>query len=83
MINRHGEIFKLNIFLIVLGYSRLNFLKLITNRTQETLFECLFEGFRYYEDVPLEILFDNMSTVVDRNNNTFKNVLINKVLKHF
>lgn len=83
MISRYGEVFEINVFLMVLGYSRLKFLKLTTNRTQETLFECLFEGFIYYQGVPKEILFDNMSTVVDRNNTTFKNISINKVFKHF
>jgi len=66
-----------------LGYSRLKYLKVTTDRTQNTLFECLFEGFRYYQGIPKEILFDNMSTVVDRNSTTFKNVTINSKFKHF
>ena len=83
MINRDGETFEVNIFLIVLGYSRLKYLKLTTDRTQKTLFQCLFEGFRYYGGIPKEILFDNMSTVVDRDKTTFKNVAINKNFKYF
>jgi len=83
MISREGEIFEVNIFLMVLGYSRLKYLKLTTDRTQETLFECLFEGFKYYGGVPKEILFDNMSTVVDRSKSTFKNIAINKIFKYF
>ncbi|WP_202708633.1 IS21 family transposase [Sporosalibacterium faouarense] len=83
MVSKLGEIFEVNIFLMVLGYSRLKYLKLTTNRTQETLFECLFEGFRYFEGIPKEILFDNMSTVVDRKNTTFKNIAINNKFKHF
>ena len=83
MVSRSGEVFEVNIFLMILGYSRLKYLKLTTDRTQETLFECLFEGFRCFEGIPNEILFDNMSTVVDRNRTTFKNVAINKVFKYF
>jgi len=83
MVSRSGEVFEVNIFLMILGYSRLKYLKLTTDRTQETLFECLFEGFRCFEGIPKEILFDNMSTVVDRNRTTFKNVAINKVFKYF
>ncbi|WP_202708469.1 IS21 family transposase [Sporosalibacterium faouarense] len=83
MISKQGEVFEVNIFLMVLGYSRLKFLKLTTDRTQETLFECLFEGFKYYQGIPKEILFDNMSTVVDRNRTTFKNITINKNFKYF
>ncbi|WBW94972.1 IS21 family transposase [Oceanirhabdus sp. W0125-5] len=83
MINKEGEVFEVNIFLMVLGYSRLKYLKLTMDRTQKTLFECLFEAFRYYQGIPKEILFDNMSTVVDRNTTSFKNVSINKNFKYF
>ena len=83
MISRQGEIFEINIFLMVLGYSRLKYIKLTTDRTQKTLFKCLVEGFKYIEGVPKEILFDNMSTVVDRSRTTFKNVTINQDFKYF
>lgn len=83
MVSKYGEIFEVNIFLMVLGYSRLKYLKLTTDRTQKTLFKCFFQGFRYFEGVPKELLFDNMSTVVDRNGTTFKNVAINQVFKQF
>lgn len=83
MISRQGEIFDINIFLIVLGYSRLKFIKLTTDRVQKTLFECITEAFKYFDGVPKELLFDNMSTVVDRNGTTFKNVAINKDFKYF
>lgn len=67
---------------MVLGYSRFKFLKLTTDRVQNTLFECLYEGFKYFKGVPSEILFDNMSTVVDRSKTTLKNISINKEFKH-
>jgi transposase len=83
MVSRQGEIFDINIFLIVLGYSRLKFIKLTTDRVQKTLFECLTESFKYFNGVPKELLFDNMSTVVDRTRTTFKNVNINQDFKYF
>lgn len=83
MINRQGEIFVVNIFLIVLGYSRLKFTKLTSDKRQNTLFECMFEAFRYFQGIPHEILFDNMKTVVDRHKSTFKNVVINDKFKSF
>ena len=83
MLSRQGEIFDINIFLIVLGYSRLKFIKLTTDRVQKTLFECITESFKYFNGVPKELLFDNMSTVVDRNKTTFKNININQDFKHF
>ena len=83
MVNRQGEFLEVNIFLMVLGYSRIKYLKLTVDRTQKTLFECLYDGFEYFGGVPKEILFDNMSTVVDRSRTTFKNIAINNVFKHF
>jgi transposase len=83
MISRNGEVFEVQIFLMVLGYSRLKFLKLTVDKTQKTLFMCLFEAIKYYQGVPREILFDNMSTVVDREKSSFKSVALNQTFKHF
>lgn len=83
MTNKKGEEFIVNIFLMVLGYSRLKFIRITTDRVQKTLFMCLFEAIKYYQGVPHEILFDNMSTVVDRDKSTFKSVSINQTFKHF
>jgi transposase len=83
MLNRDGEVFIVNIFLIVLGYSRLKFTKLTGDRRQKTLFECMVESFRYFKGIPHEILFDNMKTVVDRAKSTFKNVVLNDTFKAF
>lgn len=74
MISRHGEVFKVNIFLMMLGYSSMKFLHLTTDRTQATLFLCMIEAFKYFEGIPHEILFDNKDTVIDRNKSTFSNV---------
>ncbi|HAO52754.1 TPA: IS21 family transposase [Candidatus Magasanikbacteria bacterium] len=83
MINKNGEKFEINIFLIVLGYSRLKFLKLTSNKSQKTLFECMSASFKYFEGIPKEILFDNMKTVVDRSKTTFRNVVLNTTFKTF
>ena len=77
MVSKSGEIFEVNIFLMILGYSRMKFLKLTSDRTQKTLFECMNETFKYFEGVPKEILFDNMPTVVDRANSRIGHVKIN------
>lgn len=83
MISKYGEVFKVNIFLMVLGYSRMKYLCLTTNRNQDTLFLCMIEAFKYFEGIPHEILFDNMKTVIDRSKSTFSNVEFNKTFKHF
>lgn len=77
MTSRSGQIYEVNIFLMVLGYSRLKFLKLTSDRTQKTLFSCMNAAFEYFKGVPREILFDNMPTVVDRANSRIGNVKIN------
>lgn len=83
MINKYGEIFYVNIFLTVLGYSRKKFIKLTTDKTQKTLFNCLTEAFKYYNGTPHELLFDNMKTVIDRENSSFKAIKLNLKFQHF
>ncbi len=77
MISKNGEIFVVNIFLMVLGYSRMKFVKLTSDKTQNTLFKCMNEAFKYFGGIPKEILFDNMATVVDRANSRIGNVKLN------
>ena len=77
MVSKHGELFEVNIFLMVLGYSRMKFVKLTSDKTQKTLFKCMNEAFKYFGGIPKEILFDNMATVVDRANSRIGNVKLN------
>lgn len=83
MVNANGEMFEVNIFLVVLGFSRLKFIKLTSNKNQKTLFECMVEAFKYMGGIPKEMLFDNMKTVVNRAESTFKNVVLNIKFKAF
>lgn len=83
MINKNGEPFKVNIFLMVLGYSRMKYLQLTTDRNQKTLFRCMISAFNYFGGIPQEILFDNMKTVIDRSKSNFSSVEFNNIFKHF
>ena len=83
MINSEGETFNINIFLILLGYSRLRYIKLTTDKTQKTLLQCLIESFKYFEGVPKEIIIDNIPSVIDRHKTTFENVTIHKNFENF
>lgn len=83
MVNASGEQFKVNIFLIVLGYSRLKYICLTENRNQATLFRCMAKAFQYFGGVPHEILFDNMKTVINREKSAFSRVEFNQTFKHF
>lgn len=83
MYSESGEAFKINIFLMVLGYSRMKYLCLTSDRTQQTLFKCLTQAFNYFGGIPQEILFDNMKTVVDQSKTSFSSVVFNETFKHF
>lgn len=81
--NKHGVKFKINIFLIVNGYSRMKFIKLTSDRIQDTLLICLTEAFIYFGGTTEEILFDNMKTVVDHAKSEFNKVVINDRFSKF
>lgn len=81
--SKNGEIFEVNIFLIILGYSRLKYIELTTDRKQETVFQCLINAFKYFGGVPKEILFDNMKTVVDHAKSEYNNPVINSNFYEF
>ena len=67
MISKYGEIFKFNVFSFKLGNSRYVYYEYRKEKTREDLFECLINAFKFIGGVPQEILFDNMSSVVDVN----------------
>lgn len=83
MISKHGEIFEINIFLYILGYSRMKYLELTFDKKQTTLFKCLCNAFTYTEGIPKQVLFDNMKTVVDQSRTHMTSVVLNKKFMHF
>lgn len=83
LVNRNGEIFRVNIFLMVLGYSRYKFIMLTSDRSQETLFNCMVSAFQFLGGVPKEILFDNMKTVVDHSKSSFTKTVFNQKFEYF
>lgn len=83
MVSKYGEIFKINIFLMVLGFSRRKYICLTSDRSQDTLFKCLLDAFSIFEGIPQEILFDNMKTVVDRAKSSFTRVELNETFRRF
>lgn len=83
IINKDGKEFEINIFLMILGYSRYKYIELTLDKTQDTLFECIMHACNSFGGVPHEILFDNMATVVDRLASTYRAVVINKKFSQF
>jgi transposase len=81
--NRNGEIIEFNVFIVVLGYSRMKYLMIIKDRTQTTVFKGLLESFKYFNGVPKELLFDNMKTIVDISRTQFNKPYYNEKLYSF
>lgn len=83
LVNRNGQAFKINIFLMVMGFSRKKFIMITSDRSQEILFRCMIEAFRSYGGLPHEILFDNMKTVVDHAKSSFAQTVYNDKFEAF
>lgn len=64
--NRYGEIFTFQVFDYKLGYSRYPIFTYKLYKTRRDVFDCLIASFKATGGVPKEILFDNMSPVVNR-----------------
>lgn len=64
--NRYGEIFTFQVFDYKLGYSRYPIFTYKLYKTRQDVFGCLIASFKATGGVPKEILFDNMSPVVNR-----------------
>lgn len=67
--NKYGEIFTFQVFDYKLGYSRYPVFTYKLYKTRQDVFDCLITSFKATGGVPREILFDNMSSVVDRDGN--------------
>ena len=60
-----GHETKLYAFVMVLGYSRMPFIRFTTDMRQSTLLACHTLAFAYFGGVPKEILYDNMRTAFE------------------
>jgi len=56
---------KLYAFVMVLGYSRMPFVRFTTDMRQSTLLACHTLAFEYFGGVPQELLYDNMRTAFE------------------
>lgn len=64
LINRIGELFTINIFLMRLHYSKKFYAKLTIDKKRDEVKTCLVEALEYFGGSPREIWFDNMATVM-------------------
>jgi transposase len=57
---------KVIFFSYILGYSRRQYIEVVEDKTQRSLFECLVHAFIYFDGVAREIKSDNQKVCVDR-----------------
>ncbi len=63
--NEPGEVTSVTFFSYILGYSRRQYISVVENKTQLTLFRELIAAFIYLDGVPREIKSDNQKACVD------------------
>lgn len=61
-----GAARKVTFFSFILGYSRRQYIEVVEDKTQRTLFKSLVNTFVYFDGVPREIKSDNQKACVDR-----------------
>ncbi len=57
---------KVIFFSFILNYSRRQYIAVVDDKTQLTLFKCLINAFTYFDGVPRKIKSDNQKSCVDR-----------------
>ena len=66
LINKNGELFTINLFLMRLHYSKKFYAKLTIDKKRDEVKTCIIESLEYFGGTPKEIWFDNMATVMVR-----------------
>ena len=64
LINKNGELFEINIFLMRLHYSKKFYARLTIDKKRDEVKTCIIESLEYFNGCPREIWFDNMATVM-------------------
>lgn len=84
LINKQGELFIINIFLLRLHYSKKFYATLTIDKKRDEVKKCMVEAFEHLNGIPREIWFDNMKTVVNITNSNGKiSKTINNEIKQF
>jgi transposase len=61
-----GKTEQVTFFSYILGYSRRQYIEVVDDKKQQTLFRALINAFIYHDGVPMEIKSDNQKACVDR-----------------
>lgn len=78
-----GEIIVVNIFVLILSYSRFRIFKLSLSKSQEVLLNFLTESFETIGGVPKILLTDNMKTVMDTPRSEYSKGKVNNRFSNF
>lgn len=73
----------MNIFVLLLSYSRFRVYRVSLSKTQDVLFEFLDDAFETFGGVPEEIVTDNMKTVMDEARTKYSKGKINNRFSQF
>lgn len=80
---KNGEIISINIFVLILSFSRFRVYRLALSKSQDILLSFMDEAFETFGGVPKEILTDNMKTVMDKPRTEYSKGKINNKFKQF
>ena len=64
LISKNGGLFEINIFLMRLHYSKKFYARLTIDKKRDEVKTCIIESLEYFNGCPREIWFDNMATVM-------------------
>lgn len=78
-----GEIININIFVLILSYSRFRVYKLSLDKSQDILLSFLNDSFETFGGVPKELLTDNMKTVMDQPRTAYRKGKVNNKFQQF
>jgi transposase len=79
----NGEVIIINIFVLILSYSRFRVYRISLDKTQEILFSFLDDAFNTFGGVPREILCDNMKTIMDAPRTEYSKGKVNNKFSQF
>ncbi|NLW14633.1 MAG: IS21 family transposase [Erysipelothrix sp.] len=78
-----GESIVVNIFVLLLSYSRFRVYRLSLQKTQDILLNFMSDAFVTFGGVPKEVIVDNMKTVMDESRTTYKPGKVNIRFQQF
>lgn len=78
-----GEVIRINVLVMILGYSRFRVYKPAIQMTQDVLFHLMTECFENINGVPETVLCDNVKTIMDNARSAHQGGVINKTAEAF